>query len=85
MAGAPTKQVEIQYFAVLKEQSGIASENVRTTAETLRQLYLQLKERHKFGLPIESLRVAVDDEFANWDDRLPDSARVVLIPPVAGG
>lgn len=85
MAGVPAKQVEILYFAVLKEQSGIASETVQTTAETLRQLYLQLKDKHKFGLQIESLRVAVDDEFVNWDDRLPDSAKVVLIPPVAGG
>jgi molybdopterin converting factor small subunit len=85
MTEAPKKQVEIQYFAVLKEQSGIPGETIQTSAQTLRQLYVQLKEKHKFGLPLESLRVAVDDQFRSWDDLVEDRSKVVLIPPVAGG
>jgi molybdopterin synthase sulfur carrier subunit len=85
MAEAAVKQVRIQYFAVLREQRGLSLETVTTSARTLRQLYEELKKKHGFGLPCERLRVAVNDQFQNWDDSLWDNSKIVLIPPVAGG
>ncbi len=77
--------IEVQYFAVLRERAGIGSETVRTAAMTAADLYEELAARHDFGLPRAMLRVAVNDEFADWSRPLAGGDRVVFIPPVAGG
>ena len=77
--------IEVQYFAVLRERAGIGSETVRTAAMTAADLYEELAARHDFGLPRAMLRVAVNDEFADWSRQLAGGDRVVFIPPVAGG
>jgi molybdopterin converting factor subunit 1 len=78
-------RIEIQYFAVLRERAGISRELVETAAATAADLYDELAARHDFGLPRGMLRVAVNDEFADWSQRLAAGDRVVFIPPVAGG
>jgi molybdopterin synthase sulfur carrier subunit len=85
MNNTAVKLVQIQYFAVLREQRGLSIESVTTSAGTLRELYTELAAEHGFALPCERLRVAVNDEFQSWDDQLQGNARVVFIPPVAGG
>lgn len=82
---AASKQVSIQYFAALREQAGRAEERVQTRAHTPAELYAELRGRHHFSLPIESLRVAVNDEFGDWAQALADGDVVVFLPPVAGG
>jgi molybdopterin synthase sulfur carrier subunit len=77
--------IEVQYFAVLRERAGIGRETVRTAAPTAADLYEELARRHGFGLPRTMLRVAVNDEFADWSQPLAGGDRVVFIPPVAGG
>ena len=77
--------VEIQYFAVLREQAGRSHERVATTAATLADLYEEVRQRHGLRLARAQLRVAIDGEFAEWHSPLVDGARVVFIPPVAGG
>lgn len=78
-------QIEIQYFAVLRERAGLSRETVQTAAATAADLYDELSRRHAFGLPRGMLRVAVNDEFADWSHPLAAGDRVVFIPPVAGG
>jgi molybdopterin converting factor subunit 1 len=77
--------IEVQYFAVLRERVGVARETVSTDAATAAELYDELAARHEFGLPRAMLRVAVNDEFADWSRPLAAGDRVVFIPPVAGG
>jgi len=77
--------IEIQYFAVLRERAGTGRETVQTGARPAAELYDELAERHDFGLPRSMLRVAVNDEFAEWSRPLAAGDRVVFIPPVAGG
>jgi molybdopterin converting factor subunit 1 len=79
------KEIAVQYFAVLRERAGLGHETVHTTATTAAELYEELAARHDFGLPRAMLRVAVNDEFAEWSQRLAAGDRVVFIPPVAGG
>ncbi len=78
-------RIEIQYFAVLRERAGTSREAVETSAATAADLYDELAARHDFGLPRTMLRVAVNDEFADWSQPLAAGDRVVFIPPVAGG
>ncbi len=79
------KTIHLEYFALLREQRGISAETVTTSAGTAADLYRELRERHRFSLPSERLRVAIDGEFAPWTSPLRDGARIVFIPPVAGG
>ena len=77
--------VTVQYFAVLREQAGRSEERVATRAASAAALYSELKTRHGLQLERAQLRVAIDGEFADWEAPLAEGARVVFIPPVAGG
>jgi molybdopterin converting factor subunit 1 len=79
------RTVHIQYFAVLREQAGRTAESLSTQAATPGDLYDELRERLGLGLPRSMLRVAVNEEFVDWERPLEDGDRVVFIPPVAGG
>lgn len=78
-------RVHVQYYAVLREQAGLSDERVVTGATTAAALYEELRARHGLTLARDQLRVAIDGEFADWQAPLADGARVVFIPPVAGG
>src|SRR5829696_6347617 len=70
------QEVEIQYFAVLREQAGRSHEQVSTAAVTAADLYDELRRRHGFTLPVSMLRVAVNDEFREWTTPLRAGDRV---------
>ena len=79
------KTVRLRYFATLREQRGLGDEQVATGAETAAELYEELRRRHRFTLPAERLRVAINDEFQPWTSAIRDGDALVFIPPVAGG
>ena len=80
-----TKTVQIQYFAVLREQRGLSEERVSTAAATLAALYEELRARHGFALPGDRVRAALNGDFAPASTLLRDGDSLVFIPPVAGG
>ena len=80
-----TRRVHVQYYAVLRERAGIAAESVETDANDAAALYDELSARRGLAFPRAMLRVAVNDEFADWSRPLADGDSVVFIPPVAGG
>jgi molybdopterin-guanine dinucleotide biosynthesis protein A len=82
---ADARRIRVQYYALLREEAGRSEETLATGAATPRELFDELKARHPFSLPPALLRVAVNDEFADWTQPLADGDRVVFIPPVAGG
>jgi sulfur-carrier protein len=79
------KTLVVQYFAILRERSGRSEETLETDAGTAGDLYGELENRYAFGLPVGAVKVAINDDFADWDATLADGDRVVFIPPVAGG
>ena len=84
-AAPRAKRIDVQYYALLREQAGRGSESLTTAAGTPAELYRELKTRYPFTLPPELLRVAVNAEFGDWSQPLTDGDTVVFIPPVAGG
>jgi molybdenum cofactor guanylyltransferase len=82
---AAAKQIRVHYYALLREEAGKSEESVGTRAATPRELYEELQARYPFSLAVQMLKVAVNDEFGDWSQRLADGDRVVFIPPVAGG
>lgn len=85
MQKALKKTVQIRYYALLREERGVASETIVTCASTLAQLYEDLRKRHELSLSQERMSVAVNDSFANWSDPIADQDVIVFVPPVAGG
>jgi molybdopterin converting factor subunit 1 len=77
--------LRVQYFAILREQRGLNEEVVETASATAAQLYEELRARHGFSLPINRMRVVVNESFVDWEHTLSDGDRVVFVPPVAGG
>jgi len=78
-------ELELLYFASLREAAGVERERVRTGAADLAGLYAEADARHGLGWPHARLRVAVDGEFARWSDAPREGSEVVFIPPVSGG
>jgi molybdopterin synthase sulfur carrier subunit len=76
--------VTVLYFASLRDAARTDVERLPLPA-SLRALYAELRERHRFALPAERLRVAVDGAFVDWDAPLTDGAEIAFIPPVSGG
>jgi molybdopterin synthase sulfur carrier subunit len=77
--------IELHWFSVLREQVGVDREMVEFDGGTAGDLYERLAVLHAFALPVRSLRVAINDAFAEWDSPLSDRDRVVYIAPVGGG
>jgi molybdopterin synthase sulfur carrier subunit len=77
--------INVRYFALLREEAGVTEETLTVPCQTYGELYEHLKVKHNFSLPLEMIQVAVDDEFSAVNIPLKDGARVVFIPPVAGG
>lgn len=81
-----TFKVNIQYFAMLRDAAGKSAEQVTISAgETASSLYYRLAETYGFKLPKENIRVAINEEFSDFNAELKDQDRLVFIPPVAGG
>jgi molybdopterin converting factor subunit 1 len=77
--------IQVQYFAILREQRGVAQEKLSTTAATPGELYDELRSRYNFTLPANRIRAAVNDAFVDAATPLANGDRIVFIPPVAGG
>lgn len=78
-------KINVQYFALMREQAGRAQESVETQAGTPAELFAELSARHGFSLGRDQLKVAVNTEFGTWTQSLVAGDTVVFIPPVAGG
>lgn len=79
------RTIDVHYFAILREQRGLSQEKLTTDAATPAALYDELRARHRFTLPADRVRAAVNDAFVDSSSSLRDGDRVVFIPPVAGG
>ena len=79
------KSINVQYFALLREQAGLENEDMKVECKTYGELYEHLQKKHQFSLPLKMIQVAVNDEFSHLNHEIKDGVRVVFIPPVAGG
>ena len=79
------KTIHLQYYALLRETRGLSKETIKTSAPTAAALYAELKTRHGFQLAIETVKLAVNNEFQPWTTILNSGDEVVFVPPVAGG
>lgn len=77
--------VTARYFAAFRDQAGREAEALRTRASTAGELYTEIAEAHGFADSMTRCKVAINDEFADWNTQLSDGDTVLFFPPVAGG
>ncbi len=81
--------MDVLYFAWVRERIGVPKEAVTTQAATVAELVEELKareERYAMAFAdLSALRVAVDQELADFDAPLKDVREVAFFPPMTGG
>ena len=81
--------IDVVYFAWVRERIGIPKERIETSAQTVADLVAELKtreERYAVAFDdISALRVALDQELADFDARLDGVREVAFFPPMTGG
>ncbi|MBZ8118471.1 molybdopterin converting factor subunit 1 [Roseovarius sp. LXJ103] len=81
--------MNIMYFAWVRERIGAPSEEVETGAATVTDLVEELRgrgARHEAAFAdLSALRVAVDQELADFDAPLSGAREVAFFPPMTGG
>ncbi len=81
--------IEVLYFAWLRERIGVNRETVDTKAATVEALIAELVARGEgYALAFadrKSLRVALDQEMAAFDQSLVGVSEVAFFPPMTGG
>lgn len=81
--------LDVLYFAWVRERIGEPRETVETGAETVAGLVDELKAREeRYALAfsdLSALRVAVDQELADFDAPLTGAREVAFFPPMTGG
>ncbi len=80
-----SKRINVQYFALLREERGTSMETIEADAATTGDLYEDLAKEHGFSLGRDQLKVAVNEEYADWNRLLESGDTIVFVPPVAGG
>jgi len=83
--GRSLKSVLVEYCGVLREDAGCHSEEFQTRSVTVAGLWEELRMSRRLSLEIDSVKVAINDEFRSWNQPLAEEDKVTLFPPFAGG
>ena len=78
-------KIQVIYFAKLRELTGLDKETFSMKqGNKPGDVLTSINERHGIDLGI-NFKIAVNDEFSDWDIELNEGDRLVFIPPVTGG
>ena len=81
--------MDVLYFAWVRERIGLPKERVETSAATVSDLVAELRAReprYEAAFADQSaLRVALDQELADFDASLTGVREVAFFPPMTGG
>jgi len=74
---------KVMFFAHLRDAVGEESVSLDFTGKTVAEAKAILSEQ--YGVNLDSVMAAVNEEFASDEDVLSDGDVVAFIPPVSGG
>lgn len=81
--------MNVMYFAWVRERIGVPFEDVQTTAKTVSDLVAELSAREdRYAAAfadVSALRVALDQELADFSAPLAGVREVAFFPPMTGG
>ncbi|APB70234.1 MoaD/ThiS family protein [Paenibacillus polymyxa] len=76
--------IKLYYFAGLREVTGKAEELADLVGQTVGDLSNWITDQYP-DMPIKSVRIAINEEYALSTDVLQDGDIAAFIPPVSGG
>ena len=80
-----TLQIRVIYFAKLRELIGLDEEIFSMEkGDNPTDVLASINKKHKMDVGA-NFKIAVNDEFSQWDVKLSNGDRLVFIPPVTGG
>ena len=81
--------LDVLYFAWVRERIGLPRETIDTEAATVADLVAELRGREArydaAFADLSALRVALDQELAEFDAPLSGAREVAFFPPMTGG
>ena len=81
--------IDVLYFAWVRERIGLPREKIATDAVTVADLVAELRAREdRYDLAfsdVTALRVALDQELADFTSPLAGVREVAFFPPMTGG
>lgn len=81
--------MNVVYFAWVRERIGLPQETITTDAATVADMVEELKSREdRYAAAfadLSALRVALDQELAEFDAPLAGVSEVAFFPPMTGG
>ncbi|MBD0865832.1 MAG: molybdopterin converting factor subunit 1 [Rhodobacteraceae bacterium] len=81
--------MNVRYFSWVRERIGVPKETVETNAATVAGLIDELRAREdRYAMAfadLTALRVAVDQELADFDTPITNAREIALFPPMTGG
>lgn len=82
-------QLDVLYFAWVRERIGLAKEEVTTNAQTVADLIKELSAREaRYQAAFQDMtvvKVAIDQVLASLDTPLKGAKEVAFFPPMTGG
>ena len=80
-----TLQIQVIYFAKLRDLIGLDEEIYSMEeGDNPTDVLASINKKHKIDVGA-NFKIAVNDEFSQWDVKLSNGDRLVFIPPVTGG
>jgi len=81
--------IDVLYFAWVRERIGLPKERIETDAATVGELVDELRAREEryaaAFADVSALRVAVNQDLADFDAPLAGVREVAFFPPMTGG
>ena len=81
--------MDVLYFAWVRERIGLPKERIETSAATVAELVEELKAREAryeaAFADLSALRVALDQDLADFSASLDGVREVAFFPPMTGG
>ena len=78
-------EIKVRYFAALRDERGLDEEVISGDYANAAGVYAYIKSENDLSICKSKLKVAINDEFADWETPLNEGDSIVFIPPVAGG
>lgn len=82
---ATSRMIHVSWFGKLSERRGLREEWVPAHEMPVGHFLEELKRRHLLEIDSSSLRIAVNDEFADAQHLLRGGDKVAFMPPFCGG
>jgi molybdopterin synthase sulfur carrier subunit len=79
------KNIQILFFGKLKESWNSSKKSMQTQAKNLEELYAELVSIAKEIPHKPSIKVAINEEFTDWDSEINDGDVIAFLPPASGG